>query len=788
MAKIFFSHSSRQKNIVNEVVDRYIGRDFSVVDSFAFDAGKKLTDEIKKSISTSDVFVLFISNESLESEWVKEELIYVRDFLDMKTMTFCPFIVDKNIEVSDDRIRPWIKDYLLKIYESPGLIAHIIRGCYNKHIVSQGMKTPAIAKSVVFEGRDRELQQLGEKYFTDKNILRRAVIVSGMQHIGRKRLLKEAIVRKFSPKYDESYEPIIVSLTDSDSIDIFINQIAEYIATESAKSISQRLIEKPESAVNVCVDLLNRIAEQNIRIIIDDNGSIVRYDGNIVDWFKELLRSSNLINQTHFYIASRIRPKISTEEYFDGLVQVTPISPMDQKQIRTLFNAYSMFLDVQLSSPDADYFISKLTGYPEQVYAIVDTLLNSNINTVKGSVDFLTHRFDKDLDALFNYLKSDSDAVQLLVILTHFEFINVEQLHQIYDNKDKLNSLIEQFENFSLFETFGLSRQYIRLSHNVSDFIDRKRLPLTEKYNTKIQEFTSNIIKNIDDNSLDFATYLYGIKEMLIKGQIKISRKIVLPSYANKAIFEQYKGKKYNEVIDIADNILNYYNVRAYKDILYSIRYWKCLAMCRLGNEELHKEVRFFKDEHPSSYHFLLGFYYRLRYEYPKAKDHYEAALKCAGGSDAKYITKAINELAIINMKQGHYDEAVKLVEMSIKGNDSINPYIRNIYFRSLVRSRKANATTLANLKNLLSNSSESDKDLLLEIFEAEEMFYLNGTALQAIDRINNILDECGGYIKTYAFEALKPMYEHQNSSQIYENLKNKHKYSEKDEQILFEM
>ena len=55
-----------------------------------------------------------------------------------------------------------------------------------------------------FEGRDSELQMLGQKYFANIDTQRRAVFVSGMPHIGRKRLLKEAIVRKFFPKYDET--------------------------------------------------------------------------------------------------------------------------------------------------------------------------------------------------------------------------------------------------------------------------------------------------------------------------------------------------------------------------------------------------------------------------------------------------------------------------------------------------------------------------------------------------------------------------------------------------------
>ncbi|MBQ8100011.1 MAG: toll/interleukin-1 receptor domain-containing protein, partial [Paludibacteraceae bacterium] len=275
MAKIFFSHSSKQKYIVNAVVDKYIGRDFSVVDSFAFDAGSELTQEIKHSISTSEIFVLFISDEALNSTWVNEEINYVRDFVDEKKIEFCPFIVDKNIDIDDKRIKPWIKNYLLKIYVSPGLIAHLIKSRYNRRLYLGDNMNPYVAKLRVFEGRDSELQMLGQKYFANIDTQRRAVFVSGMPHIGRKRLLKEAIVRKFFPKYDETYEPIIVSMTESDSIDIFVSQISEYLADESINTLTNRLIDKPEQSINICVEALNKLAEQNIKVIIDDNASIV---------------------------------------------------------------------------------------------------------------------------------------------------------------------------------------------------------------------------------------------------------------------------------------------------------------------------------------------------------------------------------------------------------------------------------------------------------------------------------------------------------------------------------
>lgn len=72
MIKIFLSHSWAQKEFVDEVAT-LIGKDFAIVDRFVFESGRNIEEEINKSLDTANVFVLLISNESLESKWCKHE-------------------------------------------------------------------------------------------------------------------------------------------------------------------------------------------------------------------------------------------------------------------------------------------------------------------------------------------------------------------------------------------------------------------------------------------------------------------------------------------------------------------------------------------------------------------------------------------------------------------------------------------------------------------------------------------------------------------------------------------
>lgn len=78
MNKVFLSHSSSDKEYVEYIADKF-GKDIAIYDNYSFEYGLKTFDEILKSLDVTDLFVIFISNAALESEWVKKELAISHD-------------------------------------------------------------------------------------------------------------------------------------------------------------------------------------------------------------------------------------------------------------------------------------------------------------------------------------------------------------------------------------------------------------------------------------------------------------------------------------------------------------------------------------------------------------------------------------------------------------------------------------------------------------------------------------------------------------------------------------
>lgn len=71
MAKVFLSHSSADKewyvDIVYKRLAKELGEDSVIMDSMVFQGGRKTIEEIYEHLDKTDLFVIFLSDKSLNS-------------------------------------------------------------------------------------------------------------------------------------------------------------------------------------------------------------------------------------------------------------------------------------------------------------------------------------------------------------------------------------------------------------------------------------------------------------------------------------------------------------------------------------------------------------------------------------------------------------------------------------------------------------------------------------------------------------------------------------------------
>lgn len=132
MQKVFLSHSSADKEsyvrIVAKKLINNIGEENVILDEITFQQARKTIEEIEKGLNETDLFVLFISETSLESEWVQEEIFKAEDLWNKKRLNqICPIIISEKIAYDNPKIPDWLREnYNLQYVSRPTKAEQII--------------------------------------------------------------------------------------------------------------------------------------------------------------------------------------------------------------------------------------------------------------------------------------------------------------------------------------------------------------------------------------------------------------------------------------------------------------------------------------------------------------------------------------------------------------------------------------------------------------------------------------------------------------------------------------
>ncbi len=763
--KLFISHSSNQKPYVEELLS-VIGYDYAIVDKYTFESGEELWKEIRLAIDECNFFVYLISKESLESDWVKQELGYVREKVDDEQIIFCPFIIDQNINIDHPDIKKWIKKaYLTDSFVHPHSLARLLKKKIRHNIWEQ---FPLIkAQNHLFLGRDQEIHNLTEEYFNIGDRCKLGIIISGLPHIGRKKLLREFIASKVSPGSDPA-DLIEIRMTDKDSIPEFAIQLNDIVEEYKYDNLLDKLKSK-KAALSIVVYLLNKLYDMKESIVINDDKCIVRGDGLLTEWFFDIIKHESLKPHLHLNIASRFTPRPNLNEIYPNII-TAQIHPLRSADMRTLFNAYATQKGLEVPLKDVNYFIEQFAGYPEQVLFTVDTLAKSNMAMTKKMAIEIISRFDNNHQTIVTELKKDDRTFQILVLMSFFEFISYDYLCHICD--EDIADVLEQFHYYSLTESFGSSKQYICLNPAVVDYIKRTRFKLSDTYKAKLRKATREILKNTKDNitDIDISARLYTIKELIRQGDTKIDEKYLIPSFVLKVIAEEYNAGNDDNVISLADRILKGYHKRAYEDIIRSINYWLCCSLCRKKEPRFFDEVKYFENS-PYSYYFLNGFYYRHVKNYQKAKDYYQKALTNTHEYDEdSSSSKAEHEMVIVCMALGDYNEALDLARHSYN-KDSSNTYHIESYFRCLVRSGRPDCTTLNRLMDEMHKSFDIHRKIIYDTMQAEYSYFIKNQFTEAISKLRSIIENNFNRYRNYPLRSLREICQQQDAMQIYNSV-----------------
>lgn len=753
MAKAFLSHSSAQKEIVTGIANK-LGLDNCVIDKFHFEPGEPTLEEIFKHIDESDLFVMFLSEEALASEWVKRELEYATSIRKPEIKKRLQiFVIDRRIDHTNIGIPAWLKEQ----FNLSPITDEII--LYKK--INSKLRDIAIdnyphirIKEEIFVGRNPLMEEFESKYYTLDNVKPTCIIASGFEEVGRKKFLRNALHK--AEKLNKFHDPISITLDSRDSIENFIINL-EDLNSRTASDIIEKIGNLELGAkINYAQELLLSFKRQNELLFIVDRGCIIQPNKHVAPWFDEVLNNAEFENITVVCIISTIRPvnHAIRQKVKYLTIHVNELSSTDT---RILFVRYCN--EVFKFRPEAEIgeeILSLLNGMPAQVYYAAEVVSELGPALVKKRFDEIRKYNDIRVYNVIEQIKNHGDLFyDLLVFISKIEFISYSVIYKVYGRTTEVEDALNKLFVFGVYDHVGLDKEYIQTHYAISDYVNRSKFRVSDKTKKRLKEELASFVKNGSEYP-DISQVILTIKSLVEDGR-DLPEKLLIPSFVLRSIIDSYYANKYDRVQDLANKILtrpnNYDN-----SIIREIRYWLCLALARKyrQNNKLNQDVFFdnLKLIEGADYYFLLGFYYRLQGKMPEAEKNFWLALELDSHSQ-----KAKRELVNVLLSQNKFPDALTIAKQNYE-RKRLNAFHIQAYFICLTRKTKLTSEDKLVIEDLMKSikiSHDFKADEILQCMEAEYKYYIGGNISESIELLKKAINTAT--FKSYPRRALLEIY-----------------------------
>ena len=667
--KCFLSHSSKDKGRYVSQVAQKLAPNVEY-DELTFEEGMGNLEEILKALGRSDVFVLFLSENSLESDWVKREITEAKIRLDTgEIKRFFPIVIDRELSYKDPRIPSWISEsYNLRQITKPTIAAKRIR----ERMVEASWKSHPLLKhrDQIFVGRNQHIADFEQRMDDLSRDQPLVLFTSGLRDIGRKSFMRNAL-RK-SNIVRETYEPVRIDLTQDDNLEGLILKLGDFGLTEGV-DLSNLLTRTQEEKYDLCAQLIEDFFPYREIIIVEDRYCIVRFDRDIAPWFLEVV---NRIDHRSLAICVATSAKAAKHKYIrDDRLHFIELPELQKVEREGLFRRFCEHLNVELTREDYKNFSPLLKGFPEQVtYA---ASLVSDLGSVKAfsrADEIISFSAFKASIFLKQY-EEDTDALNFLRFLSSFDFTSLDFVLWVSENIDKpLIDYMERFVADSVCEAIGTTGQYFRVNEVIKDAIVRDQTNLEPVYHDVLTSFVKKFSDGYETEGFDVSEYHIAVKQALATG-VHLPESMMIPAHFLQTMKDLYNKRMYREVVSLADRVLQndeYYDEHTRQDILYYL----CQSLARLQDPRFTEEVQ--KISGPE-HDFLFGFYYRLRRRFEKALDRYQRAMK-----QQRTEQRARREIVFVLTATEAYEEGLSLAKENFERYPS-NPFLAQAYFQCLL-------------------------------------------------------------------------------------------------------
>ena len=671
--RIFLSHSSKDKerycNMVAQRLIEKVGKDSIVYDAVTFETGEKSIDEINRTLGMTDLYVILLSGDAVESEWVKHELWEAHKKLEENKLNrIYPVIIEPNLKHTDKRIPEWLKEYNLKYIARPAKAAKLI--FERAKDVNWALHPASKERNTIFVGRNDLINDFEIRIDDLELPPLNTFIVSGIPNIGRKSLVKQCFIKGTIIR--QYYEFPTISLSYQESIEDFILKISDLGFTESclpSDLASKSLEEKIEYAKEI-VMAISSISEI---LLIKDDGCVIDYRGNVAPWFKCIISEENALERMTFVIVTKYK---TNYESVRGLPNATymNVPELSQQERKGLLRRLAEVNSLDLSREELEDVSKYLTGYPAQVRYAISLIKEKGYPYLTRNIKLLSDYNEQEVSSLLANHKDDPRVLEILALISKYDAISIEMLYSILEVTPGYDECYEKLFQESLFELEGVNKEYVRLNEVVRNYIARSGAKVLPAHIQKAKQLFEKMF--IDEKSTWYNSndFLIAIRENVTHGKA-VDPDFIIPSVYLKSMTDLYSNMQYDNVVKLARRALENSDNTDGK-ILYEIRYLLCSALAKLRHASFQSEARNLEYDDKM---FLTAFYNRQIGRNDKALRYLDDLLR-----KRPEMSKAKREKVLVLKNLQQYEKAMGLAKENYY-QYSDNPYHIHAFFDCLI-------------------------------------------------------------------------------------------------------
>jgi hypothetical protein len=728
MIRAFLSHSSKDKDQYVRGVANWLGKDNVIYDEWTFEEGEKPLDEILKGLDTTELFVLFLSNNALDSEWVKTEVIQAKNKLDSASLAkVFPIIIEDGLTYDDERIPEWLRDnYNLKPIKRAQVAAKRI---HNKLRELSWSKHPELKKRQnLFVGRNDKQEEFEERIHDFDKKKPSVIIATGLVGVGRRTFLHKALYKTNITEC--SHKPSSIFLDRSVSIEDFILKLNDLGLNDFGDRLLNLTTTSMRDKMSMIHEIMDAAYDSKEIIYMVDDGCIVNYERKISGWFEDTISSYHKNDFPIFCLASKYFVNFSSRPRNDSyyFVELNELNPNERKRLLTqLLDLYKL----KLSHDDFLAVDGLLCGLPDQIMYAVDLLKDDNLSKVSDKLPVLAQYNSDKASVILQKYEDDEKTLDFIRLLAQFEIISSDFIFSIVPEKEYY-PLLEELASEHVCEMIGVDGEIVRLNDVIRDYIKRNKFKVKTSFELLIKEQVSSLVNSEDVFQRDSSEYIFSISEALKEGA-DIHDSLLIPSHYLRCMKDLYYTKgDLARIIELADIILQ---KREHMDVgvEQDIRYYLCLALAKKKNKRLLHEVQSIKgDEHA----FLLGFYYRLSSRYSDALAQFNKII------DARFVgARSKREIVQVYVQIEEYDKAKEFAKRNYEDNRG-NQFHTQAYFNCLINceSPMEHKSELQSLINNFRTINSEQSNEMADICDATYAAKIENDRVKASDLIEDTI------------------------------------------------